>query len=515
MDQRSDPIRGYNTNTNQNDDDTALNRNIDSVSTSDIDDDTTSTAAVTGTSDTGTTDAASVAPNEEAVVIVAEIEQTRTELSDTLNAIQAKLSPDSIKEQAKTVVGDAVHGATENVKDTVYDATVGKAERMVRRATYRANRAQTSFLDTVKQNPIPTALAGLGLSWLVMNYRSGGNEESSYRYADYDYTRGRYDDRDYGRGRESYDYRSRRYYDDRDDEGGKLNQAKEKVGEVASEAKERVNEFADEAQYRMSRMANRAQERASDVTDVAQERAGDIVGMIRANPVPAALIGLGIGWLLTNRGQSSSGRSYSGRSNYYGSEYYDEDQYGHRPDWGRDRESPPDRSFERAGYRSNWDRGSNYNEGSSGGTGGGVGGAVSNVKSTVGDAASAATERVSNVASTATDKVGDVASAANERISDFGNEAQYQALKMRYRAQEMSNERPLMMGAMAFALGAAVGMALPETEQERRFMGETRERVVERVQEVAQDTMQKVQDVASEAKDAATDVVKNQTSDDA
>jgi len=480
-----------------------LNRRIDSLNTSDVTEDTTVTAGTASTSE-----AAEAAPNEEAVVIVAEIEQTRSDLSETLSAIQSKLTPDAIKEQAKTVVGDAVHNATENVKDTVYDSTVGKAKGMARKATYRANRAQTSLLDTVKQNPIPTALAGLGIGWLFMNYRGGGNEEESYRYDDRDYNRGRssyaYADR------ESYDYRGRRYYDDRDDEGGKISQAKEKVGEVASEAKERASEFADEAQYRMSRMADRAQERAGYVAERAQDRAGDIVDMVRANPVPAALIGLGIGWLLTNRGQSSSS-GYSGRSGFYASEYYDEDRFGHRPDWGRDRDFEATRGFERYSNQSDWERAGDFDTDRTRSSGGS---AISNVKSSVSDAASTATEKVSDVASTATEKVSDAASAAQERVSDLGNEAQYRALKMRYRAQEMSNERPLMMGAVAFALGAAVGLALPETEQERRFMGEARERVGEKVQEVAQETMQKVQDVATEAKDAATEAVKNQTSDE-
>src|SRR5688572_31631180 len=38
-----------------------------------------------------------------------------------------------------------------------------------------------SLLDMVKQNPIPVAMVGVGLAWLVMNGRSGGRTHSRLR----------------------------------------------------------------------------------------------------------------------------------------------------------------------------------------------------------------------------------------------------------------------------------------------------------------------------------------------
>ena len=63
----------------------------------------------------------------------------------------------------------------------------------------------------------------------------------------------------------------------------------------------------------------------------------------------------------------------------------------------------------------------------------------------------------------------------------------------------MMDENPLMVGAAAMVLGAAVGMALPETQRENEWMGEARETVVDRAQEVARTAADRVKDVATDA----------------
>ena len=60
-----------------------------------------------------------------------------------------------------------------------------------------------------------------------------------------------------------------------------------------------------------------------------------------------------------------------------------------------------------------------------------------------------------------------------------------------------------MVGAIAVAAGAAVGMALPSTPQEDRLLGETRQNVMETAKETAQEVSEKVQKVAEETQSAA------------
>src|SRR5215212_9151196 len=108
----------------------------------DFDATTTPRAADTG----DTTDDPAV--TDETVTLRADIEQTRTEMSATIDAIQEKLNPQNIVDQAR---------------ETVREATVGKVEQMVSNATDTARETGNSVLDLIQQNPVPAAMVGLGL----------------------------------------------------------------------------------------------------------------------------------------------------------------------------------------------------------------------------------------------------------------------------------------------------------------------------------------------------------------
>ena len=72
-------------------------------------------------------------------------------------------------------------------------------------------------------------------------------------------------------------------------------------------------------------------------------------------------------------------------------------------------------------------------------------------------------------------------------------------------------ENPLAVGAVALALGAAVGFAIPLTKKENEYMGEYRDNMLEKAQETAQDALGTVKQMASEAQKAITDEVKTKT----
>ena len=65
--------------------------------------------------------------------------------------------------------------------------------------------------------------------------------------------------------------------------------------------------------------------------------------------------------------------------------------------------------------------------------------------------------------------------------------------------QRLMHSNPLIVAAGALAVGAAVGLALPATQRENELMGEARESVMERGQDLARSA-------ASRAKDAAGNV---------
>jgi ElaB/YqjD/DUF883 family membrane-anchored ribosome-binding protein len=76
----------------------------------------------------------------------AQIEETRAEMSETLDAIQDRLRPGRLAADAK---------------ESVKEATVGRVRDLTMRAGDTAGRvAAQSMMDTVRRNPVPAVLIG-------------------------------------------------------------------------------------------------------------------------------------------------------------------------------------------------------------------------------------------------------------------------------------------------------------------------------------------------------------------
>ncbi len=117
--------------------------------------------------------------------IRAEIEQTRVELSGTIDAIQERLSPDNLKEQAKdrlreTAVAKAqdARAAAEQKAQQAREVAVERVEAVRPVVEQKVQQARstveqklrgsgTRAVESIKQNPKPFALAGIGLAALT------------------------------------------------------------------------------------------------------------------------------------------------------------------------------------------------------------------------------------------------------------------------------------------------------------------------------------------------------------
>ncbi len=107
--------------------------------------------------------------NERAREIREEIAQTRDDMSETIEAIQDRLKPSTV-----------VANATERVKS----ATTEKVKQMANTAGDAADRVvHNSFVDTIRDNPWPVAMIGIGAAWLWMRGRSDSGQYSTGRYA--------------------------------------------------------------------------------------------------------------------------------------------------------------------------------------------------------------------------------------------------------------------------------------------------------------------------------------------
>jgi hypothetical protein len=131
----------------------------------------------------------------------------------------------------------------------------------------------------------------------------------------------------------------------------------------------------------------------------------------------------------------------------------------------------------------------------------------SSLRERAGERASGIQARVGNAAASARERVGNVAASARERVSDTAGHLRYQASQQGGKTKETFNylrdEQPLVLGALGFALGAALGAGLPPTQREDELMGETRDHVLHRAQEIGEEQLDKAKHVASAAGHAA------------
>ena len=111
--------------------------------------------------------------------IRAEIEDTRAEMSQTINEIQERLSPEHLMGQVKETVREATIGKVERVMDKVGETISGVAEparEVVDRAGTAIKETGRSIGNSVWKHPIPVALIGLGVGMLMMRrFRGDGN----------------------------------------------------------------------------------------------------------------------------------------------------------------------------------------------------------------------------------------------------------------------------------------------------------------------------------------------------
>jgi hypothetical protein len=180
-------------------------------------------------------------------------------------------------------------------------------------------------------------------------------------------------------------------------------------------------------------MANTAGAIADDATQTARDIGGGLIDTITRNPIPAAMVGLGLGWL------AMSGRSSS------------------------------DRSQHRNGNQS---RGQGQ------------------------DALAKAQRQVGAVADDVAGKVGQLADEVPYQVRTATDD-------LALNASRMYDSNPLAIGAIAVAVGAAVGLAMPPTEVERRALAQPARQALGKAEEVATDALEQVEQQARDVEQQA------------
>ena len=106
---------------------------------------------------------------------------------------------------------------------------------------------------------------------------------------------------------------------------------------------------------------------------------------------------------------------------------------------------------------------------------------------------------VADAAGGAAEKVGTVAGQVKVAASNLGSQVQDQANRGTDWFSRTLQETPLAIGAIAVAIGAGLGLAVPESGYEHQLLGKTRDDLVGTISTQAQDVAQKVVTVAQTA----------------
>jgi ElaB/YqjD/DUF883 family membrane-anchored ribosome-binding protein len=117
---------------------------------------------------------------------------------------------------------------------------------------------------------------------------------------------------------------------------------------------------------------------------------------------------------------------------------------------------------------------------------------VSSAAATARDAAAAARETAADYAASARDTVNEYAASAASTAKVASRRVASAASTATRTTNDWVHENPLAAGALAVAVGAAIGMCVRATEYEDRAMGATRDQALEKARNVANNLRQNV-----------------------
>lgn len=191
---------------------------------------------------------------------------------------------------------------------------------------------------------------------------------------------------------------------------------------------------------------------------------------VRANPIPSALVGIGLGWLMFSEGQHArGGATYSSSGGSSGGKMHE-------------------------GLESAKEK-------------------MGETKGKISESTSHMKERVSHMAHSVSEKMhhagermhgaGDKARSAREGFGDVSHRSAERVRHASSNVSQLAHEQPLLLGIIGLAAGAIVGAMIPPTPQEDALMGSASDRIKEQATEAGREQMEKAKQVASAAAETA------------
>ena len=246
-------------------------------------------------------------------------------------------------------------------------------------------------------------------------------------------------------------------------------------GGSSGKGRQRLRSAASKTAGHMKETAGQVKDKASGAGRVAYEQ-------VKQHPLPTVLIGAGIAMLLAERNRGSE----------YEQVYDSEDEMAGQLDASHTEfefaEGPGPESFALPQHYTG--------SGSSDGP-------MSKLKNKGAELKEKAGASLQNMKQRTTEKTAALRRRASERGAQLkekarhGYEQSYQSIK------HTAEERPLAVGLGFLAIGVVAGLLLPSTRKEDELVGPTRDRLVNRSREVAEDAVDRGKQVARAAYDTA------------
>jgi ElaB/YqjD/DUF883 family membrane-anchored ribosome-binding protein len=229
-------------------------------------------------------------------------------------------------------------------------------------------------------------------------------------------------------------------------------------------------------------------------TSLPAEFGSNLASTVRDNPVPVALMGVGIAWLMMSGRRNGNGGTTRARRQSYDDDYdHREDmqyaaQYGDSGGMHGDKlrgamESVSEKGSE---WRAQAERKGRY--------------AV--------DKASDLGHRIGDKASTLTGRARSIGSQTRDRVNDIGQRSQQQYYRAKDGVHRVVDEQPLMVGVLGLAAGALLGALLPSTRREDEMMGGMRDELLDNAKETVSEQSERLKESAKRVADVAAEEAK-------
>lgn len=238
---------------------------------------------------------------------------------------------------------------------------------------------------------------------------------------------------------------------------------------------------------------------------------------VRDNPMPVALVGVGLAWLMMS-GRNSDGRARQRRQNavYYAGDYdtrhFDDSEADaeyagtFRGDFSSSdtsegsQEGTMQKASAKAGEASQRVKGK---ASELSGKASELGEKASGFASRITGKASEMTGRARDAMSGARDRMSESANSGRSRMGDMSQRSQQQFYQAKSRVNNMLEEQPLAIGALGIAIGAMLGAALPATRREDEMLGRKRDDLLENAKATGREQAEHLKESAKRVAETA------------